>query len=448
VDDEQQLRAFVGRALGSLGFSVVSEETGEAGIRRYEQEAFDVVLLDLRLGDLDGIDVLRRMKAQNRDTPIVIMTGFGSIQTAVDAIHSGAEDYLTKPLDLDHLEIVLNRVLSSRRQARELELLRSQVERQASFEGMVGVSAPMQRVYDLIRRVADTDVSVVIQGETGTGKELVARAIHSLSSRGSSEFVPINCAAIPEGILEAELFGHEKGTFTGAVNRRLGLIERAAGGTLLLDEIGEMSPALQAKLLRALQEREVVRVGGNQPVPVDFRLLSSTNIDLHERMDQGLFRPDLFYRMSSLVIELPPLRVRRSDIPLLANHFAVRCADRAEQPARDIPSDVMMALTSYHWPGNIRELENAVERAMLMSRGGSIRVPDLPPSVGKPAAGDKEHVPSESPLREARRRFERQYLEDVLRRAGGRVTEAAKMAGINRQHFHEKMKRYGIARRN
>jgi DNA-binding NtrC family response regulator len=445
IDDERRMLDILRQALSGLGFEVATAEDGQKGIALYSESAFDLVLLDLWMSELDGMEVMRRIRAQRADAMVVVMTGYASIESAVQAMKAGAADYLTKPLDFDHLEIVLRRALEGRRQTEKLRLLEDQVAHQGSFEGLVGVSPEMQQVYDLIRRLADSDATALVQGETGTGKELVARAIHNRSRRRAGRFMPINCGALPENILESELFGHEKGAFTGAIRQKHGLIEQADGGTLFLDEMETMGPALQVKLLRAIQEREVLRVGGDRAIPVDFRLIAATNADLRERMAQGTFRTDLFYRLSVVVVDLPPLRTRRGDVPLLANHFAVVCAAKMGRPAPEISSEAMMVLKAYAWPGNVRELENAIEQAVLLSRGETITIQDLPQHVVASVSegGDLYDIP----LREARERFERQYLEVVLSRAGGRVTEAARRAGIHRRHFYEKMKQCGISRK-
>ena len=336
----------------------------------------------------------------------------------------------------------MRKALERRGQAEEFHMLKSQVAQQGTFEGLVGVSPAMQRVYQLIRKVSDSDSTVLIVGETGTGKELVARAIHSRSRRG--EFVPISCGALPETILESELFGYEKGAFTGAAKQKYGLIEQAQGGTLFLDEIEETSPALQVKLLRAIQEREVLRVGGAHPIPVDFRLISSAKVDLRERVDQGTFRADLFYRLSVVVVELPPLRARRGDIPLLANHFLTVCARKNGRPVSEITPEAMMLLKSHCWPGNVRELQNAVEQAVLIGNGKSLSARDLQHYIQEVASESRPTSLYDLPLRQARERFERDYLEEMLSRAGGRVARAAVLAGIPRQYFYEKMKCRGI----
>jgi DNA-binding NtrC family response regulator len=453
IDDERTALEFLTQALSGLGFEVATAEDGEKGVALYAEGAFDMVLVDLAMPRMGGIEVIQRVKSQNPDAVAVVMTGFGSIESAVEAMKVGAIDYLTKPLDLDYLEIVLKKVIEGRRQAEKLHLLEDQVVHQGSFEGLVGVSQEMQRIYGLIRQLATNDATVLIQGETGTGKELVSKAIHNLSSRREVGFLPINCGALPETILESELFGHEKGAFTNAIKLKYGLIEQAAGGTLFLDEIEEMSPALQVKLLRAIQEKEVLRVGGDRPIPVDFRLIAATNVDLRERMEQKLFRADLFYRLSVVVVDLPPLRARRGDIPLLTHHFLTLYAEKGGQRARDITPEALMVLKAYAWPGNVRELEHAIHQAVLLSTGEKISIKDLPEhivtSVSDREVPDLQGGPdfTDMSMREARERFERQYLEKMLTRAGGRVAEAARRAGINRQNFYEKMKRYGISRK-
>ena len=445
IDDDRGVLHFLQNALSGLGFEMGSAESGQKGIALYSQEAFDAVLLDVQMPGMDGLEVLRRLKALDADAVVLMMTGYGSIESAVRAMKAGATDYLTKPLLVDHLEIVLNKALEARRQSDELRLLKDQVAQQGSFEGLVGVSAEMQRVYSLIRRLANSDSTVLIQGETGTGKELIARALHNRSPRRKEPFMPINCGALPEMILESELFGHEKGSFTGAVKQKYGLIEQANQGTLFLDEIEEMSPALQVKLLRAIQEREVLRVGGDRPIPVDFRLLAATNANLRERMEQGGFRADLFYRLSVVVVDLPPLRARREDIPLLANHFVATYAEKAGRPATEIAPEAMMLLKAYGWPGNVRELENTIEQATLLCQGENICAGDLPSHIAASTPQGQESGLYDLPLKEAQERFVRQYLEEMLDQAGGRVAEAARQAGIRRERFYERMRRCGIS---
>jgi len=446
IDDDGQTLDILQRALSDQGYVVVSADSGESGIALYAEKRFDLVLLDIRMPEMDGFEVLSRIREHDEEATVIIMTGYGSIDSVVRAMKGGATDYLSKPLDLDHLEIVLQKALRSRRQSEELRLLKEQLVHQGSFEGLVGVSPPMQQVYELIRRLADSDTTVLIQGETGTGKELVARAMHNLNVRREKGFMAINCGALPESILESELFGHEKGAFTGAVKQKYGLIEQAEGGTLFLDEIEEMSSALQVKLLRAIQEREVLRVGGDRPIKVDFRLVAATNVDLRERMEEEAFRADLFYRLSVVTVDLPLLRDRPGDIPLLAEHFARLLAERSGKEVRGIAPEAMQVLQGYRWPGNVRELENAVEQAMVLSRGIRIEVGDLPKHLEAPVPQVEGEEFQRLPFRQAREAFERRYFEAALARANGVVAEAARTVGMPRQYFYEKMKRYGISR--
>jgi two-component system, NtrC family, response regulator PilR len=447
VDDDGSVRATLGRWLSrTLKAEARMVATGKEAVEAWRTEAFDVALVDLCLDDIDGTEVVRQIRAVDPDAALIMMTGYGSVRSAVEAVKAGAFDYLAKPLDMAHLEVVLVRAVEGRRQAAELRLLKEQVEDQGSFLGLVGVSPPMQEVYDVIRRVAEVDVNVLIQGETGTGKELAARAIHRLSGRCDRVFLPVNCGALPESILESELFGHEKGAFTGAMRQKVGLIEQAQGGTLFLDEVEETSPALQVKLLRAIQEREVVRVGGQEPIAVDFRLVASANQDLKELVEAGDYRADLYYRINAIVVNLPPLRDRSSDVPLLARHFSTRFAQRTGRSAKQMEPEAMMALKSHVWPGNVRELENVVERANLMATGPSIGIRDLPDEVTEEPRLVGAEGCWEVPLKEARRQFERQYLTMAMERAEGNVTQAARLAGINRQHFYDRMKHCGITR--
>ena len=445
IDDEEGIRALLQDFLVGEGFEVVAVADGEEGLECYGSGGFELVLLDLAMPKMDGMEVLRRLKAQDPQGTVVIMTAHGSFGSVVEAMKGGAEDYLGKPLDLDHLAVVLHKALKTRAQRAELTLLKEQMLQQASFEGLVGVSRPMQQVYALIQRVAGSDTTVLIQGETGTGKELVARAIHRRSTRHERAFMPISCGALAETILEGELFGHEKGAFTGAIRQKLGLLEQAEEGTLFLDEIEAMSPALQVKLLRALQEREVLRVGGAQPIPVDFRVLAATNADLRARMEEDAFRADLFYRLSVVVIDLPPLRRRAGDVPLLARHFAARHAEQSGRSTPGIAPETLMLLQAHGWPGNVRELENVIEQAVVLRRAETITPGDLPPPITALASAPVGVERGDMALRPARERFEQEYLEALLARVGGNVAAAAQRAGVSRQQLYKKMKRYGIS---
>ena len=442
IDDEVSILQFLERSLTLMGFAAVCAKTGEEGLALYAKGIYSVVLIDLKLPGIDGIEVMRRLKTQDRDVVAVVITAYGAVDTAVAAIKAGAMDYLTKPINMNHLEMILQKAMAQRHQAERLHLLETQVEKQGAFEGLVGVSPQMQGLYRTIKQVAQSDATVLIEGETGTGKEVVARAIHNLSERKG--FVPIHCGALPEGTLESELFGHEKGAFTGAIDSKPGLIEGADGGTLFLDEIETMTPAVQVKFLRVLQEHEVLRLGATRATPVDFRLVAAANANLRQMMDEGIFRSDLFYRLSVMPMVLPPLRDRREDIPLLVRHLASRLARREGASVPRFSAEAMMLLSTHDWPGNVRELENAVEQALVLCGGEEVGMQHVPDHLlSLEAAGSSVF---DLPLKDARDKFEKQYLKEMLDRANGTVAEAARLAGINRQHFYEKMKRFEIER--
>ncbi len=434
VDDDETVLLVLKRALDQLGWQATGVSNGAAGLAAYKENSFDVVLLDLNMPGLDGFAVLEKLREIDREVVVVIMTAYNSTELVVRAMRGGAFDYLSKPLNMDHLAIVLDKTLKSRRMSEELRHLRAELASSGDFEGIVGNSPPMQRVYALVQQLAPSETSVLVQGETGTGKELVAHALHQLSPRREGPFMAINCGALPESILESELFGHERGAFTGAVKRKYGLIEQAAGGTLLLDEIEEMSPALQVKLLRALQEREVLRVGGDHPVAVDFRLVAAGNVDLREQMEREFFRADLYYRLSVAVVELPPLRQHLEDVPLLIEHFLHRYGKGGEWSVEPL---AMQRLCTYNWPGNVRELENTIERALVLCKEGVVTAADLPAHIAQIEESADVASFLDLPFREARVEFERQYFSELLRRADGKVAEAAHKAGIPRQYFYQ-----------
>lgn len=445
IDDEEPARRFFKRILTHYNYDVELAASGLEGIACYEAQAHDVVLVDLKMPGIDGLEVLCRLKALNEDVAVIVVTGYSTIDSAVNAMKAGAYDYLTKPVDIDALEIVLSRLIENQKNLSRLKHLEAQIVQQNSFEGLIGVSLEMQGVYSLIQRVANSDTTVLIQGETGTGKELVAKAIHKLS--GLDGLLPINCGALPDDILESELFGHEMGAFTGAIRRKYGLIEQAAGGTLFLDEIEAMSPALQVKLLRAIQEREVWPVGGDHPIPVQFRLIAASNENLHDLVAAESFRADLFYRLSVMSINLPPLKKRSGDVPLLVKHFAHKISGLKGIPSPEFSPETMMLLSTYHWPGNVRELENVVEQALVLSEGERVSMEHLPENFITDTVGDDgDWEFANLSLKDARQKFEKKYLEKVLKDTNGVVSDAAKLAGINRQYLYDKMKQLNIAR--
>jgi DNA-binding NtrC family response regulator len=395
------------------------------------------------------MEVLRAAKERNPDSAVIMITAYGSEKIAVEAMKAGATDYLPKPFDNDELELVVERVLEGVSLRRDLKLLREQVAERHGLERLVGKSPAMQRVFDVIRKVADTDLTVLIRGLSGTGKELVANAIHQRSPRRARPLIKVNCAAFSRELVESELFGHEKGAFTGATTTREGKFEIADGGTLLLDEIGDMALETQAKILRVLQERELERVGGNRTIKVDVRILAATNQDLEAKVRDGTFRQDLYYRLNVVSVVLPPLRERPEDLPLLIESFLGAAANRLGRPPRPLEAGAYRALLAHEWPGNVRELEHALEQAVALASGEQIELGDLPPAVQDrrdPGPGDDEGPPGS--FRDAKQRvierFERQFITEALIRHLGNISKAAEDMGMYRQHLQLKLADYGI----
>jgi DNA-binding NtrC family response regulator len=446
VDDENALREAIAERLADHGFIVEQAGSGEQAIERLAEFAFDILITDLRLPGIDGRKVIDAALERYPEIIPIVITGYGTVKDAVEAIKQGAADFITKPFQFDALLHVLKSALEQRRLKSENAYLRSQLEERYRIDGLVGQSRIMRDLLQLLETVAATSSTVLITGETGTGKELAARAIHHNSPRRANRFVAINCSAIPETLLEAELFGHVRGAFTGAVGTRQGRLEQAHKGTLFLDEIGTMSPALQAKLLRVLQEREFERVGDSHTIKIDVRVIAATHSDLTRMVADGAFREDLFYRLNVIPVQLPPLRDRREDIPLLVQHFLQKLAAEAGRGAVTISQDALRRLMAYHWPGNIRQLENACERALAFSQGRSqIDVHDLTPDIqNQPAPADSSDVwfPDDG------LDFER-YIDGVelslirrsLERTRGNKRQAAKLLNLKRTTLNEKLKR-------
>ncbi|MDO8794711.1 MAG: sigma-54 dependent transcriptional regulator [Vicinamibacterales bacterium] len=447
VDDEPALRELTAERLGEQGFEVVQAENGERGLALLDEFAFDVVITDLRMPGVDGLTLLDAAVERYPGIIVIVVTGYGTVKDAVGAIRRGATDFIAKPFQFEELKHVLQKALDRRRLAQENAYLRSQLEQRFGVGGIIGKSRPMQALFELLETVAPSSSTMLVHGETGTGKEVVARAIHQMSPRRAQRFVAINCSAIPETLLEAELFGHARGAFTGAVGMRQGRLEQAHKGTLFLDEIGTMSPALQAKLLRALQEREFERLGDNQTIKVDVRVIAATNSDLTAMVKAGTFREDLYYRLNVITITLPPLRDRREDIPLLVQHFLTKLAgDRPVAEPRQFAQGAMRALMAAEWPGNVRQLENAVERAVAMSGGRSLLdVTDLPPEVraaDEPSAIPSVVFPEEGiQLGDYLATLERTLIQQSLERTGGNRHKAATLLGLKRTTLVEKLKR-------
>jgi two-component system, NtrC family, response regulator HydG len=439
VEDEEIVRQLLTGLLREEGYDVDSVPSGEDGLKALDRELYDLVLLDLNLPGMHGMNVLAAAPALQTDAQFIVMTAFGSVDNAVEAMKLGAFDYVNKPFRTEELLLTLERALRDTALRREVAQLRRHAADGVRAK-IVGRSPAMERMFDLVERVAPTRASVLITGETGTGKELVARAIHELSDRSRKPFVPINCSALPETLLESELFGHTKGSFTGAIANKRGLFEEAAGGTLFLDEISAIPPSIQVKLLRVLQDRKLHRLGGSQPVAVDFRLLAATNLDLGEEVRAGRFREDLYYRLNVFPVRVPALRERHSDVPLLANYFRLRFAQENGVQAPEISPDTMKRLMEYAWPGNVRELENYIERAVIMYSGAR-SIPFEAPATD--VERSEQHL-----IDDARRqrwtmdRLEKEYILEVLQQTAGHRGRAAEILGIDRRTLYRKLKQY------
>jgi DNA-binding NtrC family response regulator len=451
VDDDLAFRVGTLALLEDHGFHAAIAVNGEEAKQMLSDQEFDLVLTDLVMPGVNGLELLKHIKDCQPDVPVIMVTGFASVGTAVEAMRIGARDYVTKPCENDELLIKLRRALDDRRKDRELKELRQELHHSFGFGEMVSHSPAMNVVFRQIQQVADTDVSVLIRGESGTGKELVARALHSNSRRGANPFVAVNCSAIPEGLLESELFGYEKGAFTGATRQHLGKFEEAHTGTLFLDEIGDTSPLVQKKLLRVLQERTIERVGGQGSIAVETRVVAATNRNLEAMMLQGEFREDLFYRLNVFPIALPPLRKRLEDIPMLAEEMMRRHAPLVDGRVRYIAPTVISDMMRHSWRGNIRELENLVKRAMIMSTGDTITSVDLPVSGESPAdesAHDLASVDMTTPYKDYLsaivRYAEETYLSRMLHLHAGNINQIAKLMSVDRRTIYRKMTEYNI----
>jgi DNA-binding NtrC family response regulator len=446
VDDEPAQRELIGGFLKKQGHEVFPAASGAEALAHVRDRQVDLVLSDCRMPGMSGPDLLRRIKALNPEIPLILMTAYGTVETAVHAMKDGAADYLAKPLDLEELLVRVGRVTEQERLRSEVRELQHQLVERHRVEGIIGESGRMQEVLALVKRVAPSEATVLVRGESGTGKELVARAIHYNSRRSSGRLVSLNCAALPEQLLESELFGHEKGAFTGAAVQRKGRFELAGGGSIFLDEIGDLSPALQVKLLRVLQEREFERVGGNKTISVDVRVLAATHRNLEQAMREGTFREDLYYRLNVVTVQIPPLRERREDIPLLLDHFLRKFAEKNRRDVTGLTAAARDALLKYDYPGNIRELENLVERAVLLCRGRVIDLEDLPAAIrpSERSAGE----PESQRLPNIVAHIERQAIRDALDRCQGVQTQAAEALGIGERVLRYKMKKYGLEGRS
>jgi two-component system, NtrC family, response regulator PilR len=445
VDDERSMRELLAIMLRQAGHDVTLAEGGEQAVEILKNEAFDLVITDLRMRKVDGLGVLRAAKELSPSAVVLVVTAFASTETAVEAMKLGAYDYVTKPFKLDEIKLTIANALERKRLQDENKALRTQLRRERGFESFVGKSRQMNELREVIRKTADGLSTVMVTGESGTGKELVARAIHQESPRRSGPFVSVNCGAIPETLMESELFGHVKGAFTGAVANTVGLFSAANGGTLFLDEVTEVPQSVQVKLLRAIQEREIRRVGDTKDVKVDVRLIAASNRDVARAVADGVLREDLFYRLNVIPIQLPPLRDRRDDIPLLAQHFVQKISGELGKAVKGVSPEALAVLESYRWPGNIRELENVIERALVLGSGDVLEAEALPPDLN--IARDTQEVPVEIPpdgidLEALLDQIERRYLQMALTRTGGVQTRAAELLRVSFRQFRYKLQKH------
>lgn len=446
VEDEDIQRKQLARALAGPDRVIAEARSGEEALKSLAGERFDLVISDIRMPGISGLELVRRIKSAYPHTSLLLITAHGTVDSAIEAMKIGVEDYLTKPFGSDELEIIIERIFEKRELLAENIQLREQLESQFGFENIISKNHKMQKIFRTIGSVAPTDSTVVIQGETGTGKELIAKAIHFNSHRKDKGFVAVDCGALPDTLLDSELFGHEKGAFTSATARRIGKLEYAHRGTLFLDEVSNMSAATQMKVLRALEERQLQRLGSNEPIKVDIRLIAATNTDLRTLVREGKFREDLYYRLSVIPLNIPPLRERLEDIPLLARYFLKMYGERMGRSVDEITHDAVKKLMKYDWPGNVRELENVIERAVATASGNCIDENDLP-EPGEAAGSEtasESHSLIDVPLQDRTAALEKTYLTELLGRYGGKTDLAAEKAGLTLRTLQRKLKNYGI----
>ncbi len=441
IEDDKRLREVLKKILDKQGFDVETMADASGGITKIKTDFCDIALTDLKMPGLGGIEVLKAIKKVSPQTYVVIMTAYGTIDSAVEAMKSGAFDYVTKPFKTEEILLVIKKALEDRDLRKKIQVLTEQVERKYGFENIIGKSKLMQDVFEMIRMVSKTDTTVLITGKTGTGKELVARAIHYNSKRKDEPFVVVNSSAIPETLLESELFGHVKGAFTGAHRDKRGLFQEAHQGTLFLDEIGAIPPSVQVKLLRAIEDEIITPVGETKGDKVDIRLIAATNHDLEQEVKRESFRDDLYYRLRVMSIHLPELKDRREDIPLLANHFLKRYNHSLKKEVKRISKDALRLLLDFHWPGNVRELEHAIERAVLVSDSEDILPEHLPPEIQFP---EETRIKKAGEDGKSLETVEKEYIKMILKKAGGHKSKAASILGMDRRTLYRKLKKYGI----
>jgi two-component system response regulator HydG len=442
IDDDQSMCEMMASALQGRGYDVTWRTRGSDALGLVSEQDFDAVVTDLNLEKMSGLDICSHITENRPDVPVIVITAFGDMKSAIAAMRAGAYDFLNKPIEMEALGHTIERAIRHRKLQEEVKLLTERLSRTEGVGDLIGQSPVMRKVYDLMQRVSGTDSSVLLTGESGTGKELVACALHSESHRSSKPFLALNCAAVPANLLESELFGHVRGAFTDAKTSRKGLFERGNGGTVLLDEIGEMPMEMQPKLLRVLQERRLRPVGGSSEVPFDTRILSATNRDLETEVEEGRFREDLFYRINVVEIHVPPLRARGNDVLLLAQHFIDELSERVGKAVQGISSEAARKLLDYDWPGNVRELENAMERAVTLTRFERITAEDLPERITSYESTRINPVEFDAQQVLTLHELERRYIERVLKAVGGNKTRAAKLLGLDRRTLYRKLERY------
>ncbi|MDD4858411.1 MAG: sigma-54 dependent transcriptional regulator [Candidatus Krumholzibacteria bacterium] len=442
VDDEKSMCQYLSIMLRKEGYDVKTVHNGKKALQEIKESSLDVVITDIRMEGMDGIELLGAVKETNPSLPVIIMTAYASTKTAIDALNRGAFHYLIKRAKNDEIKMVIRNALDLHRVKNENMFLKKQLKKKDDFKEIIGKSEEIQGVFNLVNKVAETDSTILISGESGTGKELIAKAIHYRSGRANAPFVSINCGALPENLLESELFGHVKGSFTGAIRDKDGMFKVASGGTFFLDEVGETTLAIQVKLLRVLQEREIIPVGGTAPIKVDVRLIAATNADLEKAVKEERFRADLYYRLNVIPVVIPPLRDRRDDIPLLVEHFLHIASGRSGR-RKTISREAMELLTAYDWPGNVRELENIVERACILQEGDEINVEDLPDKVRHHSQERRKVVMQETQM--TLDELEKEYLVSVLEETNWQKKKASAILGINASTLYRKIQRYGLS---
>jgi len=435
VDDEESIREWLSIALKKEGYETNSAENGREALKLFKQDRYDAIITDIKMPKLDGLGLLKEIKTIDPAANVIMTTAFGSMESAIQALRGGASDYITKPFKIEEVKLRLEKIIESERLKRENIYLKTELKKIEEKRQIIGKSAPLMNVLAMVDKIAKSDSTVMIYGDSGTGKELIAKEIHKRSLRTDRPFVTINCGALPEALLESELFGHKKGSFTGAIKDKQGMFQVADKGTFFLDEVGETSPGIQVKLLRVLQEREIVQVGGTSPIRVDVRVIAATNENLEEKMEQGEFRNDLFYRLNVIPLRIPPLKERREDIPLLTNYFLKKYCAKMGVPLKKVSAGATQLMMRYSWPGNVRELENAIERAIVLQEGDTVRIGDLP-----------EKMIHEAPKQVfgSLKEKEREAIASALEETGGNTTKAARTLGIHPSTLYRKLKKYGI----